>query len=898
MADYNALKAVINAYIKQNGVQAITGQILNGVLIGMVNALGKGYTVVGEATPSTDPGTMTGPASYIAHTAGVYEHFDNIAVDPGEVAMLIYNEAQWHKETIASLDADATVDGTTGTPSVDVSWVNGRLTFAFHDIKGEQGNPGHTGPAAGFGTPTAAVDGNVGTPGVSVSASGPDTAKVFSFQFTNLKGAQGDQGIQGPEGPTGPAGVTSVVVTVDNTSGNPTCTASLVSGVLTLAFTGLKGAQGDTGSSVAYPFTLVNNLTTDDPTQALSAAMGVQLESEVSQLEAEINGSAGQQTTTQYSEAGYIKMTDGSIATGNTWIHTPLLPIGNIVQFGKFKANSAVANIAFYATSELSSYISGIRAGADANPEVPTDSDILMSVVTVPDGANYIAFSTNGSNYANINVVTQGASVRGLVDDVSDLEDRVEDVEDIIEDVVLVTEQTFTNTQKEQARENIDAASATEVDEALNGTTEQTTTNYNEAGYIKLADGSIVTGNTWIHTPLIPVGTVIEFGKIKGHGSVAAVAFYATQELSSYISGITGGASEGDCPLDRMVSMSEITIPSGTNYVAFSTNGNNYPVLTVKTEVETPGLNDKVADLEERVEDLEEIQDVSVHYTAQVLTESQKAQARTNIGITDTNKYVHFSLDDCTFWADLIDNENNYDSCFDNSVLARLKVFHDSYGLCFTLNCFIVSGVQSIEDVPDKWASEFAANKDWLRFAFHGTDTNETFDNTDSAVLKGYYDTFVTAIFKMTGTYDCIDRITRLSSYSGNISTNIPAIRDTDCGIVGLLTNDRDVNLTPGNSYGLSPTQNAYIHSHDRMYDNTTMLHFIRTVRRLENYDVVPSALNTAKYANFRPIVEIFWHETTGWASDYAFTTWLKPWFDWLAENGYKNAFTSDILLI
>lgn len=61
-------------------------------------------------------------------------------------------------------------------------------------------------PAAGFGTPTATIDNNVGTPGVTVTATGPDTAKVFNFAFRNLKGDTGAQGLQGDKGPKGDVG--------------------------------------------------------------------------------------------------------------------------------------------------------------------------------------------------------------------------------------------------------------------------------------------------------------------------------------------------------------------------------------------------------------------------------------------------------------------------------------------------------------------------------------------------------------------------------------------------------------------------------------------------------------------------------------------------------------------
>lgn len=397
MASYNELLALIDAYINQNGVQAITGQVLNGVLRAMVDQLGRGYSIMGAADPTTDPGTPDGPESWFASVPGTYTNFDGIQIADGELALLSYTPSDgFAKNTLYDgfKEVTAQIDGNVGTPAVGVSYANGILSFDFHNMKGETGDP------AGFGSVSATIDDNIGTPSVSVAASGPDTARNFAFNFRNLKGE---------------TGVTSVLATVDNTSGNPQCAVSLQGQQLTLAFTGLKGAQGDTGSSIDYPFTIVNNLTTNDATQALSAAMGVQLESEVSQLEAEVNEKADQAELSQLQQkvvekiggeySPLLNLEQGSIAAEsgadlssstrirtNNYITADLIKIttsGNKVYVLGYKNDGTyVGDNPAWVTSNQNIKITGaekyrlVFAYADNSSIIPSDYNTLGIVIS------------------------------------------------------------------------------------------------------------------------------------------------------------------------------------------------------------------------------------------------------------------------------------------------------------------------------------------------------------------------------------------------------------------------------------------------------------------------------------------------------------------------------------
>lgn len=134
------------------------------------------------------------------------------------------------------------------TPSNDgINW----MQLSGPGLPGEQGPQGAPGAAAGFGQATATVDETTGTPSVDVTTSGPDTAKVFNFAFSGLKGetgAKGDTGDKGDTGATGPQGV-SVTDAEINESGRLIITLSAGEPIDAGNAVGPKGAKGDTGAT-------------------------------------------------------------------------------------------------------------------------------------------------------------------------------------------------------------------------------------------------------------------------------------------------------------------------------------------------------------------------------------------------------------------------------------------------------------------------------------------------------------------------------------------------------------------------------------------------------------------------------------------------------------------------
>lgn len=138
MSNYNNLKTTIDASIKQNGNQEITGQILNSVLNAMVNILGAGYQFAGVATTATNPGSPDAKVFYIANGKGTYTNFGGVEVTEDDVVVL-YWDSSWHKVStgIASQEKLSELDLSTDRQIHNLGYALDKAAMSFDMEAGE-----------------------------------------------------------------------------------------------------------------------------------------------------------------------------------------------------------------------------------------------------------------------------------------------------------------------------------------------------------------------------------------------------------------------------------------------------------------------------------------------------------------------------------------------------------------------------------------------------------------------------------------------------------------------------------------------------------------------------------------------------------------------------------------
>lgn len=118
---YENLLESISYYIRQNGVNAITGQVMQTVLKNIVSTIGAYPTFGGVATPSTNPNNIDQNIFYLTSTPGTYANFGGIQIQQGRLAALVRESDGWTQKVIMTLQGGGVINI---DPALDPNSVN------------------------------------------------------------------------------------------------------------------------------------------------------------------------------------------------------------------------------------------------------------------------------------------------------------------------------------------------------------------------------------------------------------------------------------------------------------------------------------------------------------------------------------------------------------------------------------------------------------------------------------------------------------------------------------------------------------------------------------------------------------------------------------------------------
>lgn len=239
------------------------------------------------------------------------------------------------------------------------------------------------------------------------------------------------------------------------------------------------------------------------------------------------------------------------------------------------------------------------------------------------------------------------------------------------------------------------------------------------------------------------------------------------------------------------------------------------------------------------------------------------------------NGYIHFSVDDSnSIFEDLTSNRRRYKSIFDQPFLGFMKQLHDRFGVVVSFYVFyswdLEGGAFTLADATDRFAQEFSANADWLRFGFHAIDA-AAYENLDADTLQEYYDKTVKELIRITGSEACIDTFLRLDRYTAD-ETCVAALRDA--GVTGLLIAVQGDGRTA--CYDLSTEEYALTHQQDVYVENGTT--YTPTDIRLEELKSDEDFFDAVAQMILEPQMVVFTHE---WALTEAN---VQKYMTWLAE--------------
>ena len=229
-----------------------------------------------------------------------------------------------------------------------------------------------------------------------------------------------------------------------------------------------------------------------------------------------------------------------------------------------------------------------------------------------------------------------------------------------------------------------------------------------------------------------------------------------------------------------------------------------------------------------------------------------------NIYNINEDYFIHISFDDVLTCISNL-TKNNYTNLFDEPFFGWLKDLHDNYDAKFSLYIYDLTTLSS---VPTTYKQDFFNARHWLKFGLHSKQAGYNYSDDTYDNAKKDWNSLVSNILRITGSYQSIDRIPRLHNFAGNINV-VKGMKDAACGIKGFLGAD-DSRI----SYHLTTEQNNILKTESTYLDTENGIIILKTNYRgewLNNvdgmYDKMTTFLSDASYVNsFKPFVW-FTHE-------------------------------------
>ena len=281
--------------------------------------------------------------------------------------------------------------------------------------------------------------------------------------------------------------------------------------------------------------------------------------------------------------------------------------------------------------------------------------------------------------------------------------------------------------------------------------------------------------------------------------------------------------------------------------------------------------------------------------------------------LNDPVKKFRISSDDnILFLADITANKDVYTSIFDNPYLAMYKRIHDKFGVPIHLNLFYEYIDEQHDNtnrpsfnlsmMTDKFKSEFIANSDWLKLAFH---SKAEFPERPYKFAKAEE---ITA--------DCIKIHNEIKRFAGaECITNTTTVHFGEATVecVGALRSlghrslsgyfTRTSKGVRAVSYYVSEELVDHIGQRDFWYDRETDIFFgrIDVVMNLSTYDFIMDELRTAVETPTRSgFIELMIHEQYFYpdAKRYLedFEKRVHDCCEYVYERGYRGALMSDMV--